>query len=370
MPEYPSYTQYTTNCANPNANNSNNVTVPTPDQPPQPIITVGKVNLQKPKSAPPPPPAPTTTTKPVNSRLQPQNDDDMANQIKAVVEIALSNHGLSKEPYLVRQVSRSAKGFVSVKLIASLRQVRRLTRNIQLIIEALRRSTVLEVSDDGHKVRRLEPLPASLTKPKAISTILAIRVPEEDAEIDRLSAMFKCYGKIQQMRVVLPEKKLPAYLLGYATQVPELGREICAIIEFESDESAMAACKAFHHQVRSESQSRMRVALLGPRIKRSLYGPRRNSNGSISCQSSVISSSLDVSLEECVISSNDNITDTDSGFHQTQRNLATSSPRSTSDEDQKSPEAKKPISDKLARRRNSAKSVVTATEQQADCDSF
>ena len=96
MPEYPSYTQYTTNCANPNANNSNNVTVPTPDQPPQPIITVGKVNLQKPKSAPPPPPAPTTSTKPVNSRLQPQNDDDMANQIKAVVEIALSNHGLSK----------------------------------------------------------------------------------------------------------------------------------------------------------------------------------------------------------------------------------------------------------------------------------
>ena len=102
---------------------------------------------------------------------------------------------------------------------------------------------------------------------------------------------------------------------------------------------------------------------------------RRNSNGSISCQSSVISSSLDVSLEECVISSNDNITDTDSGFHQTQRNLATSSPRSTSDEDQKSPEAKKPISDKLARRRNSAQqqmreaAVTAATEQQADSDS-
>ena len=56
-------------------------------------------------------------------------------------------------------------------------------------------------------------MPESLTKQKAISTILAIRVPEEDAEIDRLSAMFKCHGKIQQMRVVLPEKKLPAYLL-------------------------------------------------------------------------------------------------------------------------------------------------------------
>ena len=66
-------------------------------------------------------------------------------------------------------------------------------------------------------MRRKEALPSELSRPKPISTILAIRVPEEDAEIDRLSAMFKCYGKIQQMRVVLPEKKLPAYLLVSST---------------------------------------------------------------------------------------------------------------------------------------------------------
>jgi hypothetical protein len=245
-----------------------------------------------------------------------QTDEEIINQVKALAEIALSNQGLSKEPYLLRQISRSAKGFISLKLIASLRQVRRVTRNVQLINEAMRRSTLLELHEDGQKVRRNESLPESLTKRGAISTILAIRVSEQDAEIDRLSSIFKIYGKIQQMRVVPPEKKLPAYLLGYATQVPELGRDICAIIEFESDLAAMAACKAFHHS-RASNEAGMRVALLGPRIKRSLYGNRRNSNGSLSCQSSVISS-LDVSLEECVISS-ENITDTDSGFHQTDR---------------------------------------------------
>ena len=63
------------------------------------------------------------------------------------------------------------------------------------------------------QVRRKEALPENLSKPKSISTILAIRVPEEDAEIDRLSTIFKIYGKIQQMRVLSPEKKVPAYLL-------------------------------------------------------------------------------------------------------------------------------------------------------------
>ena len=93
---------------------------------------------------------------------------------------------------------------------------------------------------------------------------------------------------------------------------------------------------------------------------------RRNSNGSISCQSSVISSSLDVSLEECVISA-DNITDTDSGFHQTQRgNLTTSSPRATSDEEKSSVS---PDQKKMAKRRNSDKSIQQQIRNQADSDS-
>ena len=60
--------------------------------------------------------------------------------------------------------------------------------------------------------------------------------------------------------------------------MPELGTEMCAVVEFASDESAMAACKTFHHSATNDqnaAQSRgMRVALLGPRLKRNLYGNR------------------------------------------------------------------------------------------------
>ena len=80
----------------------------------------------------------------------------------------------------------------------------------------------------------------------------------------------------------------------------------------------------------------------------------------------MISSSLDVSLEECVISA-DNITDTDSGFHQTQRgNLTTSSPRATSDEEKSSTS---PDQKKIAKRRNSDKSIHQQIMIRADSDS-
>jgi hypothetical protein len=70
----------------------------------------------------------------------------------------------------------------------------------------------------------------------------------------------------------------------------------------------MAACRHYHGG--EDDNGNMRVALLGPRIKRNLYGGRRNSNGSLSCQSSVISS-LENSMEDCIITDN---TDTDSGI--------------------------------------------------------
>ena len=62
------------------------------------------------------------------------------------------------------------------------------------------------------QVRRLEPLPEGLVKPRIIATVLAICVSEEDAEIDRLSSIFKQFGTIQQMRIVRPDIKLPTYL--------------------------------------------------------------------------------------------------------------------------------------------------------------
>lgn len=176
-------------------------------------------------------------------------------------------------------------------------------------MDALKESEVFEVSECLTKVRRKEMLPETLREKRAITSVLAINVAEEDAEIERISSLFKEFGRIQQMRIVPPGRKLPVYLHGYATQVPELGQEICAIVEFESEESAKNAVAGF-----SENDlSQMRVALLGPRLRRNLYhvnNDRRSGNSS--CQSSIISS-LDTSLEECHIT--DTLgTDTDSGI--------------------------------------------------------
>ena len=62
------------------------------------------------------------------------------------------------------------------------------------------------------QVCRKEPLPETLRAKRAITSVLVINVAEEDAEIERISSLFKEFGRIQQMRIVPPGRKLPVYL--------------------------------------------------------------------------------------------------------------------------------------------------------------
>ncbi|CAG5103918.1 Oidioi.mRNA.OKI2018_I69.chr1.g1000.t1.cds [Oikopleura dioica] len=275
-------------------------------------------------------PTPTDSTSEANSECSSSSNGGLlctkklTESVRKLCEATFSNAGLSREPYLVKQIARTTAGYISIKLIASLKKIRKITRSLQILINALRESEIFEVSECSTKVRRKEPLPETLKAKRSITSVLAINVAEEDAEIERLSSLFKEFGRIQQMRIVPPDRKLPVYLHGYATQVPELGKEICAIVEFENEESAKNAVAGF-----SENDlSQMRVALLGPKLRRNLYHVNHDRrSGTSSCQSSIISS-LDTSLEECHIT--DTIgTDTDSGIF-SPRSKAANQEQSTS----------------------------------------
>ncbi|XP_061434851.1 la-related protein 6 [Lethenteron reissneri] len=79
----------------------------------------------------------------------------------------LSNEALSRDPFLLKHVRRNGPGYVSVKLLTSLRGVRRLTRDWRVSSLALRRSSHLQLNAAGTKVRRLDSLPTHLLAPPA-----------------------------------------------------------------------------------------------------------------------------------------------------------------------------------------------------------
>ena len=83
-------------------------------------------------------------------------------------------------------------------------------------------------------------------------------------------------------RVLRPGRPIPPDLRNYATQIPDMGASTCAVVDFESTDSGKIGdliCYPYNlnlaHEccrgLRDKNLRGMRIALLGPRIRRTLY---------------------------------------------------------------------------------------------------
>lgn len=105
-------------------------------------------------------------------------------------------------------------------------KVRALTTDMSKIVKALRSSTMLKVSDDGTKVRRITPIVEKLNIDEC--TVYIQRLPS-DADHDWLSTLFSEYGPVAY--VSIPKFKSSNKIKGFA------------FVEFETPEAAEKCLK-------------------------------------------------------------------------------------------------------------------------------
>ena len=88
-----------------------------------------------------------------------------------------------------------------------------------------------------------------------MTSILAIRVPEDWATLEAITNLFSTYGNItlgkdngkrfkfnqsfSSARVLRPGRAIPPDLRNYATQIPDMGATTCAVVDFDSTDSGL-----------------------------------------------------------------------------------------------------------------------------------
>lgn len=194
--------------------------------------------------------------------------DDQVEKIIDQVEYYLSDEYLAKDKYLLRQIRCKSEGYISIKLMTSFKKVKKLTRDWQVVRHALKLAPQLEVSPEGYRVKRRDTLPETLRKPRLLTSVVAIRVPPDFDSVDQITSLFRAYGEIGLVRLLRPGKEVPSDLRNYATQVPDIGDSLCAVVDFEGSDAALKAVRELKEQF---SDTGMRLALLGPRMRRTLY---------------------------------------------------------------------------------------------------
>jgi len=194
-------------------------------------------------------------------------EPEVIRQICLQVEEYLSDAYLANDKYLLRQLRSKSEGYLSVKLLTSFKKIKKLTRDWRVTSYALRMSNKVELSSDGNRVKRIANLPDNLRRGRTMTSILAIRVPNDWSTLEAITNIFSAYGNITLARVLRPGRPIPADLRNYATQIPDMGNTTCAVVDFDSTDSAHECCRG----LRDQNLHGMRIALLGPRIRRTLY---------------------------------------------------------------------------------------------------
>ncbi|XP_063988247.1 la-related protein 7 [Diachasmimorpha longicaudata] len=142
------------------------------------------------------------------------------------MEFYFGDANLSKDRFLSNMIQMDP--WVDLKVFLQFNKIRALTQDTARISKALKTSTLLELSEDGEKVRRVTPVTPRVDC-EACSVYVQGLPP--DANHDWLISIFSRYGPIAYVSV--PKYKTNKKIKGFA------------FVEFETVEGAQECLKAF-----------------------------------------------------------------------------------------------------------------------------
>merc|ERR1719351_156689 len=159
------------------------------------------------------------------SRNQQPPNDRQLNAVERQVSFYFSDDYLQRDKYLLRQVRCKKDGFISLKLITSFKNIKKLTTDCNVVRRAIIcKSTDVIVSGDGLRVSRRTCLPEHLKKPRLLKSVLVIRLPQAFNSESSIDSLFGVFGEISEIRLLEAGKDVPSDLRNYATQVRDIGK--------------------------------------------------------------------------------------------------------------------------------------------------
>lgn len=187
-------------------------------------------------------------------------EPELKEKIIQQVEWYFSDENLLKDSFLMKHISRNKQGYVSLKLVASLRKVKALTKEWQTVLQSIRESSVLSLNEEGTKVRRLTAAP-QVDYSHVDRTILVTNYPSNEPTVQEIEQHFGKHGEVALVRILHPGRAIPLDVKPSRANHPELGKEVCILVEFESQEGAKKACKKYVSQ--QSWRDEIKVQLLG-----------------------------------------------------------------------------------------------------------
>lgn len=247
--------------------------------PTMPVINIDQTELgQDALEAQSPTPTPTPCITPVSDCSEEASERDetplelpspeVCRRVQELVEYYLSEANLVKDMFMLKHVTKHREGYVSLKLLATYKKVKHLTRDWRVVAHTLKDSEALELNPEGTKVRRRHVLPQEMDEDtRPFRTLLAVEVERELANMNALAEFFGKFGEMVSLQMHKPGGRALPEVRTAEREHPGIGATVCALVEFEKVHQARQAFRV----VTNSTESGLRVVEV-PRKKRDCGG--------------------------------------------------------------------------------------------------
>ncbi|KAI1301382.1 La-related protein 6 [Halotydeus destructor] len=185
--------------------------------------------------------------------------EEMA-RIVAQVEAYFTDENLAKDAFLLKHVRRNKDGLVSLKLVASFRKVKALTKNWKVVAYSIgKASTNLVLNDSVTKVRRVTPFQVDTSQlTKKARTVLVYNIPSDKANVSAISQELAAHGNIVAVEMY-SKSTLPEICDNLIKNCPSIFEDVVALVEFEKKESVSKASLALENKSQSNWRKHMKL---------------------------------------------------------------------------------------------------------------
>uniref|UniRef100_A0A5B6YI82 Putative la-related protein 6C isoform X1 n=1 Tax=Davidia involucrata TaxID=16924 RepID=A0A5B6YI82_DAVIN len=182
--------------------------------------------------------------------------DDLQQKIVKQVEYQFSNMSLLANESLVKHINKDPEGYVPISVIASMKKVKSLITNNQLLAQALRSSSKLVVSNDGKKVRRKHIFTDKDREELQSRTVVAENLPEDHSH-QNLEKIFSVVGRVKTIRICHPQESNTSRSKGDFV----VSNKLHALVEYETSNIAEIAVERLNDERNWRKGLRVRLLL-------------------------------------------------------------------------------------------------------------
>ncbi|KAL0720591.1 hypothetical protein Bca4012_035190 [Brassica carinata] len=206
--------------------------------------------------------------------------EDTVQKIVNQVEYYFSDLNLATTDHLMRFITKDPEGYVPIHVVASFKKVKAVVSGNSQLATVLQNSAKLAVSEDGKKVRRINPVTETALEELQSRIVLAENLPEDHC-YQNLMKIFSTVGSVKNIRTCQPQitgNAVPPAARSAKSDGTLFSNKVHAFVEYETVELAEKAVAELNEAGNWRSSLKVRL-MLKPQTKEPKQGQGRGRKG-------------------------------------------------------------------------------------------